>query len=76
MIQSYDNILAEDLRSDIYLMAITADYQIGWDDSSVFEHRQFPCLHHMISKEKWEQLDLINRIQNLELRNQLEELSF
>ena len=30
----------------------------------------------MLSKDEWEQLDLINRIQNLELRNQLKELSY
>ena len=76
MIDIYDNIFTEDFRSDIYLKAITADYKIGWDDSSVFEHRQYPCLHHMLDKQSWEQLDLVNRIQNHELRNQLEELSF
>ncbi len=76
MIQSYDNTLPEDLRSDIYLMAITAEYGIGWDDSSVFEHRQYPCLHHPLSKNEWGQLDLINKIQNHELRNKLKNLSF
>ena len=76
MIQTYDNCLAEDIRSDIYLLSINAQYEIGWDDTSVFEHRQYPCLHHMLSKDEWEQLDLINRIQNLELRNQLKELSY
>ena len=76
MIQSHDNILPEDLRSDIYLMAITAEYGIGWDDSSVFEHRQYPCLHHPLSKNEWGQLDLINKIQNHELRNKLKNLSF
>ena len=76
MIDIYDNCLSEDIRSDIYLMAITANYNIGWDDSSVFEHRQYPCLHHSLSKESWEQLDLVNEIQNHELRNKLKELSF
>ena len=76
MIDIYDNCLAEDIRSDIYLMAITANYNIGWDDSSVFEHRQYPCLHHSMTKETWEQLNLVNEIQNHELRNKLEELSF
>ncbi len=57
-------------------MAITANYNIGWDDSSVFEHRQYPCLHHSVKKESWEQLNLVNEIQNHELRNKLEELSF
>lgn len=76
MIQSYDNTLPEDLRSDIYLTAITAKYQIGWDDTSVFEHRQYPCLHHVLSKSKWGQLDLINRIQNHELKDKLNQVSF
>tara|TARA_R100000152_G_C6765947_1_gene190822 strand:- start:730 stop:1272 length:543 start_codon:yes stop_codon:yes gene_type:complete len=76
MIDIYDNCLAEDIRSDIYLMAITANYNIGWDDSSVFEHRQYPCLHHSVKKESWEQLNLVNEIQNHELRNKLKELSF
>ena len=76
MIDIYDNCLAEDIRSDIYLMAITANYNIGWDDSSVFEHRQYPCLHHSMTKETWEQLNLVNEIQNHELRNKLKELSF
>tara|TARA_R110001583_G_scaffold169458_1_gene322307 strand:+ start:143 stop:685 length:543 start_codon:yes stop_codon:yes gene_type:complete len=76
MIQSYDNTLPEDLRSDLYLMAITAEYGIGWDDSSVFEHRQYPCLHHMLNAKKWGQLDLVNRIENHELRNKLKNLSF
>ena len=76
MIQSYDNILPEDIRSDIYLMAITGKYMIGWDDTSVFERRQYPCLHNMLNKQKWEQLDLINRIQNHELKDKLLNLSF
>ena len=67
MIDIYDNCLTEDIRSDIYLMAITANYQIGWDDSSVFEHRQYPCLHHSMTKESWEQLDLVNEIQKYPL---------
>jgi len=76
MIEIYDNILPEHVRSDIYLLAITANYQIGWDDTSVFEHRQYPCLHHSLTKNEWAQLNLINEIQNHEIRNKLNKLSF
>jgi len=76
MIDFYDNTLTENLRSDIYLLAITAQYQIGWDDTSVFEHRQFPCLHHTITKKEWEQLGLINGIRNQELKAKLHKLKF
>ncbi len=76
MIEIYDNTLPESVRSSIYLLAITANYNIGWDDTSVFEHRQFPCLHHTLTKNEWEQIDLINTIQNHDLRNKLKKLSF
>ena len=76
MIEIYDNTLSENVRSNIYLLAITAKYQIGWDDTSVFEHRQFPCLHHTLTKNEWAQLDLINEIQDHNLKNKLKKLSF
>ena len=76
MIEIYDNTLSENVRSNIYLLAITANYQIGWDDTSVFEHRQFPCLHHALTKNEWAQLDMINEIQDHDLRNKLKKLSF
>ena len=76
MIEIYDNTLSENVRSNIYLLAITAKYQIGWDDTSVFEHRQFPCLHHTLTKNEWAQLDMINEIQDHDLRNKLKKLSF
>ena len=76
MIHTYDDVFTEDFRSDIYLLAITAAYTIGWDDSSVFEHRQYPCLHHSLSKDEWEQLGLISRIRNQKLANEINNLSF
>jgi len=76
MIQIYDDIFTEAFRSDLYFLAVSAKYTIGWDDTSVIENRQYPCLHHTLSKDKWEQLDLINRIGDHELRNQLNELSY
>ena len=76
MIQIYDNTLKESVKSNIYLLAITAKYQIGWDDTSVFEHRQYPCLHHTLSKNAWAQLDLISGIRNQELKDELNDLKF
>ena len=76
MIQIHDDIFTEAFRSDIYLLAITAKYNIGWDDTSVFEHRQYPCLHHNLTKNEWEQLGLISRMRNQTLANKLNELSF
>ena len=76
MIETFDNVFEENVRSDIYFLAIMAKYQIGWDDTAVFEHRQFPCLHYSITKQKWGQLDLISRIQNQQLHNKLNELKF
>ena len=71
MIETFDNVFTENVQSDIYHLAITAKYQIGWDDTAVFEHRQFPCLHHSLTKQKWEQLDLISRIQNQQLQDKI-----
>lgn len=76
MIETFDNVFKENVRSDIYLLAITTNYQIGWDDTAVFEHRQFPCLHHRLSKQEWGQLDLISRTQNQQLQNKINDLKF
>ena len=76
MIETFDNVFEESIRSDIYLLAITTNYQIGWDDTAVFEHRQFPCLHHRLTPQEWGQLDLISRIQNQQLQNKINNLKF
>ena len=76
MIETFDNVFEESIRADIYFLAIMAKYQIGWDDTAVFEHRQFPCLHHSLTKQKWGELDLISRIQNQQLHNKINNLKF
>ena len=45
MIKVYDNYMSIDDMTSIYTHAVTADYQIGWDDTSTIENRQYPCLH-------------------------------
>lgn len=36
----------EDEMTSLYSYAVTASYDIGWDDTSTIEHRQYPCLYH------------------------------
>jgi len=76
VIKTFDNVFEENVRAEIYLLAITTNYQIGWDDTSVFEHRQFPCLHHSLTKQEWGQLDLISRIQNQQLQDKIKNEKF
>ena len=33
-------------KTSLYSYAVTASYDIGWDDTSTIEHRQYPCLYH------------------------------
>ena len=46
MIKVYDNVLPEVVREQLYMLAINTNYQIGWEDTSTFENKQYPCLHH------------------------------
>ena len=45
MIKIYDNYMTIDDMTSLYTYAVTADYRIGWDDTSTIENRQYPCLH-------------------------------
>lgn len=45
MIKVYDNFMSIDHMTDLYTHAVTAKYEIGWDDTSTIENRQYPCLH-------------------------------
>ena len=45
MIKIYDNFMNLDDMTDLYTMSVTANYEIGWDDTSTIENRQYPCLH-------------------------------
>lgn len=46
MIKVYNNYMSIDDMTTIYTHAVTAEYRIGWDDTSTIENRQYPCLHH------------------------------
>tara|TARA_X000001382_G_scaffold129483_1_gene121631 strand:- start:641 stop:1180 length:540 start_codon:yes stop_codon:yes gene_type:complete len=72
----FENVLTENHRDHIYMFAIAADYKIGWDDTSTFEHRQYPCLHHEISFADWRELDFFEGIIDEDLKQQLSSLSF
>ena len=38
----------EDEMTSLYSYGVTASYDIGWDDTSTIEHRQYPCLYHKL----------------------------
>lgn len=46
MIKVYNNYMSIDDMTTLYTQAVTATYEIGWDDTSTIENRQYPCLHH------------------------------
>ena len=72
----FDNVLSENHREHIYVFCVTAQYEIGWDDSATFEHRQYPCLHHSLTDDEWKELDFINGIQDPQVRYRLTCLGF
>ena len=45
-----------DDMTDLYTHAVTAKYEIGWDDTSTIENRQYPCLHSDMQRVELEQL--------------------
>tara|TARA_R100000656_G_C3925993_1_gene123847 strand:+ start:252 stop:794 length:543 start_codon:yes stop_codon:yes gene_type:complete len=76
MIEIHDNVLIESHREQIYMFSIMTEYKIGWDDTATFEHRQYPCLHHTLTSKEWAELDIINGLQDKQLRYRLTSLSF
>ena len=56
MIKVYDNNMSIDDMTDLYTHAVTAKYEIGWDDTSTIENRQYPCLHSDMQRVELEQL--------------------
>ena len=50
MIKVYNNYMSIDDMTTLYTHAVTANYEIGWDDTSTIENRQYPCLHHDVSR--------------------------
>jgi hypothetical protein len=76
MIEIHDNALTESHREHVYMFSIMTDYKIGWDDTATFEHRQYPCLHHTLTSKEWKELDIINGLQDKELKHKLTDLSF
>ena len=76
MIEIHDNALTESHREQVYMFSIMTEYKIGWDDTATFEHRQYPCLHHTLTSKEWKELDIINGLQDKELKHKLTDLSF
>ena len=76
MVQVFDNTLMENSREQIYMFSTTANYQIGWSDTSTFEQRQYPCLHHTLTPQEWKELNFMGSIINSELISKLEGLKF
>ena len=74
MIRVYDNFLEDYKREELYMMSVTTDYKIGWDDSSTIEYRQYPCFYHEVTKQEWEDLDFLNNITNIP--EELNDLTF
>ena len=74
MIEVFDNVLIESHREQVYMFSIMADYKIGWDDTATFEHRQYPCLHHSLTPQEWQELDFIGGLQVESLYKELDDL--
>ena len=76
MIEIFHNVLTENHREQFYMHAINANYQLGWDDTATFEHRQYPCLHSEINLADWRGLDFIEGIQNEPMKKLVQNLTF
>lgn len=76
MIEIFHNILTENHRDHLYMYAANAKYDIGWDDTSTFENKQYPCLHHEVDKSSWDSLGFIEGIQDSTLVDKVINLQF
>ena len=76
MIEVFDNVLMEDTREGLYMFSTTTDYQIGWGDVSTFETRQYPCLHHTLTKKEWQNSKFMESICSGGLIQSLDRLVF
>ena len=76
MIEVFDNVLVEDTREGLYMFSASTDYQIGWGDVSTFETRQYPCLHHTLTKQEWANTKFIPSLCNPSLMKALDGLVF
>ena len=76
MIEVYDNVLPEVVREQLYMLAINANYQIGWEDTATFENKQYPCLHHKISSQEWGELNFLDAICDNTLRSFLSKYKY
>jgi|TARA_R110002153_G_scaffold213835_1_gene366389 hypothetical protein len=76
MVKVFDNTLMEDAREQIYMFCTTTTYSIGWGDNSTFETRQYPCLHHTLTKKEWKDLGFLENMVNTDLITELEGLKF
>ena len=65
MIRVFDNFLQDYQREELYMMSVSAKYQIGWDDSSTIEYRQYPCFFKELTKKEWEELNFMENIINV-----------
>ena len=65
MIRVFDNFLQDYQREELYMMSVSAKYQIGWDDSSTIEYRQYPCFFKELTKKEWEGLNFMENIINV-----------
>ena len=71
MIEVYDNVLEEATRDRLYMTAVNAEYKLGWEDTTALENRQYPCLHHKLSSQEWEELNLLDALCDNTLRKLL-----
>ena len=71
MIEVYDNVLEEAARDHLYMTAVNAEYKLGWEDTTGLENRQYPCLHHKLSSQEWEELNLLDALCDNTLRKLL-----
>ena len=76
MIEVFDNVLMEDTREGLYMFSSTTEYQIGWGDVSTFETRQYPCLHHTLTKKEWQNSKFMESICSGNLIKSLDGLVF
>ena len=66
----FKNIFNHGKAEFIYNNAISANYKIGWNDSTDLHAAQYPCLHSTLEEKDAHNLDILPQIQQLGLQSQ------
>ena len=62
LLNTYDNFFRADKTQEIYNYVLQSFYQIGWEDGTEPEHKQYPNLYSKYSIKDLEQIDILNPI--------------